>query len=507
MAKYILNENYWLRTYANFPFMVYDSGKGIYSDVSGKAFACLLSCDGQTEITEDPDQYQSLLAQGLIRPAAEGDALLPEQRLLFFENNRISFLNLEITERCNYNCRHCFNAEGVQVPRAELSFAEIRNLLDECFDCGIYNVVLTGGEPTIHPDFPEIVRYIRQKGMRFAELNTNGSRITDQLLEEFRKIGADPMIKISFDGLGFHDWMRGQEASRTSASIETKTLGAIRLCIARGFRVFVQMNVNRLNLDCIPGSLEMLDEMGVYRTRLIRTTEAPRWMENIKEVGDAKGGLLSWEEYFDACLHITGSYLEKDRNMSLLMWNFGFVHSRKKLFIAGKILEPANIPYEKRMFCTDRLDVCASGDLYPCLQMSGFFKAKGFRLANIKDAPLATLLTDSPFQELRACTLEDKRCRCSYCKDCPFFAWCGGGCHAISLLSHGSCMGRDDSACIFFRDGYYEKFKALMPPDFRDKNPMKEQPDPSYLMQLDSGRLRDQTYDSTDFRQLFIPRE
>ena len=44
--------------------------------------------------------------------------------------------------------------------------------------------------------------------MVMRELNTNGAFITHEMLDEFRAMGADPLIKISFDCLGHHDWLR-----------------------------------------------------------------------------------------------------------------------------------------------------------------------------------------------------------------------------------------------------------------------------------------------------------
>lgn len=78
-------------------------------------------------------------------------------------------------------------------------------------------------------------------------------------------------MKISFDGIGHHDWLRNREGAEKTA------LNAIRLCIENGFRVKVQTNVHRLNLDSMLPTAEMLDDMGVDEMRIIRTTESPRW--------------------------------------------------------------------------------------------------------------------------------------------------------------------------------------------------------------------------------------
>lgn len=499
--RYILNDNIRLYSYADHPYSVYDKERGFFYDVPKKTFTRLVACDGKTD-AEDADAYEELLQKNLIRPAREGEKLSPDRHWQVYGHDRILFMNLEITERCNYNCRHCFNAEGFRVPRSELSLPEIRHILDEAYEYGIFNVVLTGGEPMIHPDFMEIVRYISKKGMNLSEINTNGSRITKEMLEEFAELGMQPMMKISFDGTGFHNWMRGMDASSSARSIEEETVEAIRLCTAYGFRVFVQMNLNALNKDCIPASLELLDSLGVYRTRIIRTSESPRWLESISADGI---GIMSWKEYFDECLKIAEFYLKREYSMSLIMWQFAFLHSRKKLFFAYKIAEDG--VREDTPLCSERLDICANGELYPCLQMSGYFKAHGFRLGSIRESSLKELISDSPYQTLVGCTRGDKKRSCKSCGECPFFSCCANSCPALSLLSHGAYLGRDDSACIFFRDGYYQKLKALLPPDFKDMRPLSSCPDPAYLMQLETEKLWTRPYNSTDYRELLSPTE
>ena len=51
----------------------------------------------------------------------------------------------------------------------------------------------------------DILREIHKRGMFVEELNTNGYYITREILEEMKKIGCDPLIKISFDGIGCHN--------------------------------------------------------------------------------------------------------------------------------------------------------------------------------------------------------------------------------------------------------------------------------------------------------------
>ena len=85
----------------------------------------------------------------------------------------------------------------------------IEELLDEMKDCGLKNIVLIGGEPLVRRDFMQIFDAILQRGMFVVQIFTNGSLVNDALLDELDKRNISPTFMISFDGVGYHDIMRG----------------------------------------------------------------------------------------------------------------------------------------------------------------------------------------------------------------------------------------------------------------------------------------------------------
>lgn len=85
-------------------------------------------------------------------------------------------LTWELTYACNLACVHCLSSSGRRDPR-ELSTAECRSVLDELQRMQVFYVNIGGGEPTVRPDFWELVDYAtdRQVGVKFS---TNGIKIT-----------------------------------------------------------------------------------------------------------------------------------------------------------------------------------------------------------------------------------------------------------------------------------------------------------------------------------------
>lgn len=89
---------------------------------------------------------------------------------------KIDHLRLSVTARCNLDCFYC-HGEG-NVSMEEMSFCEIKKILQDAAESGITTIKVTGGEPLLREDISEIVGEIKRLGMVPA-LTTNGT-----LLEE-----------------------------------------------------------------------------------------------------------------------------------------------------------------------------------------------------------------------------------------------------------------------------------------------------------------------------------
>ncbi len=99
--------------------------------------------------------------------------------------------NIDLTYRCNNNCRHCWLwvAENDMIQEKELTFSEIRVLADESRALGCQNWSISGGEPLLRTDFSEIFDYLTRKSVTYA-LNTNGTLITPQIARLLKRKGS-----------------------------------------------------------------------------------------------------------------------------------------------------------------------------------------------------------------------------------------------------------------------------------------------------------------------------
>jgi uncharacterized radical SAM superfamily Fe-S cluster-containing enzyme len=107
---------------------------------------------------------------------------------------------LEITSRCNLGCPVCFADSGTG---EDLSTATIQTMLDKVMEqTGGCNIQLSGGEPTVRDDLPEIVALARKAGFNFVQVNSNGLRLADDpaFVRKMADAGLSSIF-LQFDGV------------------------------------------------------------------------------------------------------------------------------------------------------------------------------------------------------------------------------------------------------------------------------------------------------------------
>jgi len=140
---------------------------------------------------------------------------------------------LEVTQRCDLGCPVCF-ADAAHQPAPDLTLGEI----DVCYQRslaagGPFNIQLSGGEPCLRDDLPEIIQLGRAHGFTFFQLNTNGLRLARDpaYLAELKSAGLSTVF-LQFDGTRDEIFkkIRGRD-------VLAQKLNAINNCAAQGVGV------------------------------------------------------------------------------------------------------------------------------------------------------------------------------------------------------------------------------------------------------------------------------
>jgi len=157
----------------------------------------------------------------------------------------ISF-DLEITARCNNNCRHCYinlPADNEQARRKELSLTQIKNIVEQAVSLGAFWCLITGGEPLLRKDFSDIYLYLKKKGL-LVSVFTNATLITDEHLELFKKYPPRD-IEVTVYGTTEETY---EKVTRIAGSYDAFMRG-LNLLLKSGIKVRFKTMALRSNVD------------------------------------------------------------------------------------------------------------------------------------------------------------------------------------------------------------------------------------------------------------------
>ena len=173
-------------------------------------------------------------------------------------SRRAANVFFHVLTRCNLHCRHCYiNPE--QHGRQRLPVERIERWLAIFSDRSPgANLILLGGEPTLHPDLPRVVRRGRELGFASITIDTNGY-LFHNILDRVTPAEVD-VFSFSLDGATAetNDRLRGKGSYVAG-------LNGIRRARTKGFRTSLIYTVSCANLHELPAMGPLLEDLGVER--------------------------------------------------------------------------------------------------------------------------------------------------------------------------------------------------------------------------------------------------
>lgn len=116
---------------------------------------------------------------------------------LFLKRRTLRKLELSITYDCQCNCSKCSSYKLKNNNHRELNIYEIKNIFNQAYALGVFQVNLIGGEPLLRKDIIDIIKCLRTK-TTFISISTNGVLLTKTIIKKLKEAGLD-LIKISLD--------------------------------------------------------------------------------------------------------------------------------------------------------------------------------------------------------------------------------------------------------------------------------------------------------------------
>ncbi len=160
-----------------------------------------------------------------------------------------SAFSMEITARCNNNCRHCYinlPAGDEAAKKDEMSLQQIKDIVDEAVSLGALWCLVTGGEPFLRDDFSDIYLYLKRKGLLLS-IFTNAALITKEHVALFRKYPPRD-IEVSVYGVTEETYERVTRRRGSFASF----MKGFDLLIESGVKVRLKAMALRSNVHEMP---------------------------------------------------------------------------------------------------------------------------------------------------------------------------------------------------------------------------------------------------------------
>ena len=325
-------------------------------------------------------------------------------------------LTWELTYACNLSCVHCLSSSGRRDPR-ELTTDEAKAVIDEFERMQVFYVNIGGGEPTVRPDFWELLDYatVHHVGVKFS---TNGIKITPEIA---KRIAANDYldVQISLDGATaeVNDYIRGPKSYDTA-------LRALQNLYDAGMKNYkISVVCTRQNIPQLDDFKEIADRFGA-QLRLTRLRPSGR-------------GADVWDELHPTQEQQRELYDWLVKNGEGVLTGDSFFH----LSAFGDALPGLNLCGAGRVVCL----IDPVGDVYAC----PFAIHEEFLAGNVR--------SEGGFQEVWQHSELFLRLRepqsGGACTSCNFFDTCKGGCMAAKFFT-GLPLDGPDPECV---QGYGEE--------------------------------------------------
>ncbi|MBC2888401.1 radical SAM/SPASM domain-containing protein [Gordonibacter massiliensis (ex Traore et al. 2017)] len=342
----------------------------------------------------------------------------------FFSNEKpaeaVVSAYLHVTQRCNLSCVGCYSFDDQRNCLEDAPLDHIKHALDELAGAGLATLIISGGEPFLRADLPDIVAYAKRDcGIRAVTVLSNGTCMTDEALAALAP-NVD-CVSVSFDGCSASAPAYIREEQRFD-----ELVAAVKAVQAAGIReAHIIPTVHAKNVDDLKDYVRLSKDLGATLNFSLLTC-AP---------DDELAALLPDE----AALRKLGA--------SLLTLDDGRPVPAMDAPVSMNITVKRNCGAGYR-----GVSVAADGTVYPCHMLHRPELAMG----NVFTGTLAEALESEVSATCRALDAE----HFEGCSTCRYGRICGGGCRARSLFASGS-LESQDSYCAMTME-FYDKLGAAM---------------------------------------------
>jgi cyclic pyranopterin phosphate synthase len=289
-------------------------------------------------------------------------------------------LRLSVTDRCDLRCSYCMPEEGVQwLPKDDLlSFEELERVSRLFVQAGVRRLRLTGGEPLLRRELPELVARLARLGVDDIALTTNGTRLA-ALAVPLKKAGLK-RVTVSLDSLN---------AERFSAITRGGRLDAVWAGLYAAHAAGLGVKLNAVVLPENDADLEPLAALSFERPWEIRFIEV---MPVSSSLGHSVRKGVDLMELKARFIRRWGALPEVPTDVHAPARRFQLPGALGKLGFIASVSEP---------FCSacDRLRLSATGRLQLCMAHPDGIDLRALMRNGVSDARLTDAIAESVWRK------------------------------------------------------------------------------------------------------------
>ncbi|MBM4254790.1 MAG: pyrroloquinoline quinone biosynthesis protein PqqE [Deltaproteobacteria bacterium] len=315
----------------------------------------------------------------------------------------------ELTYRCPLRCPYCSNPIDLQLKKGELTTEQWCQVFSDAAELGVIQLHLSGGEPTVRKDLPELIRHARKCDL-YTNLITGGTLVSEDDLREFRDCGLDHVQ------LSIQDTDR--ETAELIAGVRSydKKLEVARQITKLGLPLTLNVVVHRYNIGHVPELIALGAELGAQRLELANSQYVSWALQN-------RNTLLPTQAQRDEAAAIAREARERYRGkMEIVFVQVDYLTKEPKPCMGG--------------WARTYMLITPTGEVLPC---HAAHTIPNLHFDNVQQQSLKTIWPESPaLNAFRGDAWMEEPCR-----SCPNKAKDFGGCRCQAFLLTGDPAATD----------------------------------------------------------------
>lgn len=299
-------------------------------------------------------------------------------------------LFIEITNRCNYNCKHCYNSSST-VNKVSIELKQFEKIIKDFVKNGIDSVVLSGGEALLHENIWEMLDILNSYNLEITLL-TNGKLLSKNIIDKLKGMKAN--VQLSLDGANAktNDYVRqaGSYNDVMNALMELKKQSYMD-------KVSVNSVITHESVSEISDIIKICEKFNVSTIGF----------SFLNKIGRAKNSnLITTEEEVYQAINEINSYIDS----------------------SSIIVKPINVAKRCR-FCDTANDIYLNPvvDVYGNVYMCEFLRSESFNIGNIFKQNLSEILSDEKIKS-NMIFINLRRHFITSCRICSLRSNCEAGC-------------------------------------------------------------------------------